>query len=383
MAIDNDERDSPLTVVPIPTHAAAAPDPVSSNSEEGDAALTSRGGPVLSLDTVVAASRPHGLFRAAAALGPDFGLAVLFLAVLSALVAGFGASFVWNKGPILVAGGILVFLVVVAFVRRAPAIVRGAPDAWGDFGAAARRVTRDWAPFTIIMWAFESMETYTGVIRKTGIDEALYRMDLRLFGVEPTVWVGRLSHPLLTDWMSLTYGLYFILPMIVASALSLRGRRHDLRELSTAVILQMGIGFVLFLLFPAGPPRFYAPLVNGGFSPAHLHSLTGLYELQQSAFDTVDPLRIRSAFPSLHCSIALLTLFYSWRFGDALFPQRPRLYFWICLPLVVSLWLSTIYLRHHWVPDIAAGLLLGLASSTLAPKLRAAWPRVRPAIVPR
>ena len=85
--------------------------------------------------------------------------------------------------------------------------------------------------------------------------------------------------------------------------------------------------------------------------------------MQQSAFDTVDPLRVRSAFPSLHCSIGFLTLFYSWRFGDALFPGRPRLYFWICLPLVISLWLSTIYLRHHWVPDIAAGLLLGLASA--------------------
>jgi len=321
--------------------------------------------------------------RVLALLGPDFGLTLAFLTVLAALVAGFGASFVWAKGPVLWAGGILTALVTIALFSRLPAIVRGQPGAWREVGIAARVAARDWGPFTIIMWAFESMETYTGVIRKTGIDEALYRMDLRLFGVEPTVWVGRLSHPLLTDWMSLTYGLYFILPMIVACALSLRGRRHDLRELSTAVILQMGICFLLFLLFPAGPPRFYAPLVNGGFSPAHLHSLSGLYEVQQSAFDTVDPLRIRSAFPSLHCSIALLTLFYSWRFGDALFPKRRRLYFWICLPLVVSLWLSTIYLRHHWVPDIAAGLLLGLASSTLAPKLRTAWPRVRAAVVSR
>ncbi|HEY4395166.1 MAG TPA: phosphatase PAP2 family protein [Polyangia bacterium] len=331
--------------------------------------------PVVQVMAGAAVARPSGLLRVAAALGPDLGLTLAFLVALATLVGLFGASFVWAKGPILVAGGILVLLIVVAFVRSAPALARGAPEAWPAFRAAARRILRDWAPFTIIMWAFESMETYTGVIRQTGIDAALYRMDLLLFGVEPTVWVGRFSHPLLTDWMSLTYGLYFILPMIVASALSLRGRRHDLRELSTAVILQMGIGFVLFLLFPAGPPRFYPPLVNGGFSPAHLHSLTGLYEVQQSAFDTVDPLRIRSAFPSLHCSIAVLTLFYSWRFGGALSPRRPRLYFWICLPLVVSLWLSTIYLRHHWVPDIAAGLLLGLASSMLAPRLRRAWPR--------
>ena len=317
--------------------------------------------------------------RIAAALGPDFGLTILFLGVLAALIAGFGASFVWTNGPILYPAGILLSLVVIALARRAPAIWRGVPGAWRDLGAAVRRVVRDWAPFTIIMWAFESMETYTGVIRRTGIDDTLYRIDLRLFGVEPTVWAGRFHHPLLTDWMSLTYGLYFVLPMVVASALSLRDRRHDLQEMSTAVILQMGIGFVLFLLFPAGPPRFYPPFLNGGFHPAQLHSFTGLYETQQRAFDRVDPLRVRSAFPSLHCSIALLTLFYAWRFGDALSPRRPRLYFWICLPLVISLWISTIYLRHHWIPDIAAGLLLGLASATLAPRLRRAWPRPRAA----
>ncbi len=313
--------------------------------------------------------------RVAAALGPDFGLAFLFLFVLATLVAAFGASFVWKKGPVLFPAGILVSLIAIAFVARAPAIFRGDPGARMDFPAAARRIIRDWAPFTIIMWAFESMETYTGVIHTTGIDDALYRMDLKVFGVEPTVWAGCFHHPLLTDWMALSYGLYFTLPMVIASTLSLRGRRQDLHELSTAVILQMGIGFVLFLLFPAGPPRFYQPLLNGGFHPAHLRSLSGLYEMQQRAFDTVDPLRVRSAFPSLHCSIGLLTLFYSWRFGDALFPRRPRLYFWICLPLVVSLWLSTVYLRHHWVPDIAAGLLLGLTSATLAPRLREAWPR--------
>jgi membrane-associated phospholipid phosphatase len=316
-----------------------------------------------------------GVRAIAATLGPDFALTLAFLGTLATLVAAYGASFVWAKGPILVAGGILVSLVGIAFAHRLPGILRGASGAWRDFGAAAARVIRDWGPFTIIMWAFESMETYTGVIHKVGIDDALYRLDLRLFGVEPTVWAGRFYHPLLTDWMSLTYGLYFILPMILASALSLRGRRRDLREMSTAVILQMGMGFLLFLLFPAGPPRFYPPLVGGGFHPARLRSWSGLYELQQSAFDTVDPLRVRSAFPSLHCSIALLTLLYAWRFGDALFPGRRRLYFWICLPLVVSLWLSTVYLRHHWVPDIAAGLLLGLASATLAPQLRRVWPR--------
>ena len=130
-------------------------------------------------------------------------------------------------------------------------------------------------------------------------------------------------------------------------------RRENFREMSTAVVVQLGIGFVLCLCFPAGPPRYYEPFQHGVFTPPHLHSFLGIFELQQGAFDSADPIRTRSAFPSLHCSLAFLTLMYAHRFGSGVFPRRPRLYFWICLPLVISLWLSTIYLRHHWVPDIA------------------------------
>ena len=64
--------------------------------------------------------------------------------------------------------------------------------------------------------------------------------------------------------------------------------REDFREMSSAVVIQMGIGFVLFLLFPAGPPRYYSPLVHGGFDPPALHSFFGLYEFQQGVFDTAD-----------------------------------------------------------------------------------------------
>jgi len=319
--------------------------------------------------------RGSRLRAALATIGPDFGLVIAFLIVLAGLVAAYGASFVWSEGPIMVAGGIGLGLIGCSVIYRLPRILRGSPGAARELGAAIRRIARDWGPLTVIMWAFESMETYTGVIRKTAIDDALYGIDMRLFGVEPTAWAGRFHHPLLTDWMAFTYALYFILPMFLATCLSLRGRRTDFREMSTAVVVQMGLGFILFLFFPAGPPRYYAPLLSGGFQPAHLHSFFGLYELQQGAFDTADPLRVRSAFPSLHCSIALLTLFYAWRFGDGIFPRRPRLYFWICLPLVVSLWLSTVYLRHHWIPDIAAGLLLGYTSSVVSPWIRLCWPQ--------
>jgi membrane-associated phospholipid phosphatase len=320
---------------------------------------------------------PAGVVRRVMAwIGPDFGLVAAFTAVLAVLVAAYGGSFKWTEGPIVISAGIAAGLLVARLAWRGHAIVLNRPGARSEFVRAGRGILRDWGPVILVMWLFQCLETYTGVIRQTSIDPYLYRADLWLFGVEPTVWLSGLSTPLLTDYMAFAYGSYFITPMILATMLSLRGRREDFREMCTAVVLQLGIGFVLFLLFPAGPPRYYDPLVHGGFDPAVLHSRFGLFELQQGAFDSADPLRTRSAFPSLHCSLSLLTLIYSYRFSDAVWSRYPRLWFRIVLGIVVSLWISVVYLRHHWVVDMFAGLAVGAASNYLAPILRMRWPKL-------
>jgi membrane-associated phospholipid phosphatase len=233
----------------------------------------------------------------------------------------------------------------------------------------------------LLVVVFENLHSYTGLIRKVPIDDHLYNIDMTVFGVEPSAWVGKhIATPLLTDWFALAYGMYFILPMILATALSMRARRADFRELATSVVLHMCIGFTFFIIFPAGPPRFYAPLVHGGFDPPHLTSFFGLWEWSQGQWDAANPVRTNSSFPSMHCAIAMMTLLYGWRFGSAVFPRRPRLFFWLCLPIVVSLWCSTIYLRHHWVPDCLAGMVLGVVCYRITPVVRRIWPGAEAAV---
>lgn len=315
------------------------------------------------------------VIRAAAAIGPDFALVILFTMALAVLIVVYGGSFTSLKeGQVLISAGILVGFVAVRFLWRAPFIIANRGTARADFRVATRQIARDWGPFVIMMWLFQSLETYVGKVRAGNIDDYLYRADLALFGVEPSVWLSHYSTPLLTDYMALAYGLYFITPMIVAVMLSIRGLRSDFREMCTALVLQLGIAFILFLIFPAASPRYYAPLLNGVFDPAQLQSMTGLYELQQTTFATADPLRELAAFPSLHCSLGWLTLTYSRRFSNVIFPRFPRLWYRIVLPAVISLWISTIYLRHHWVVDIFAGIALGMFANWLAPILRQRWP---------
>ena len=65
-----------------------------------------------------------------------------------------------------------------------------------------------------------------------------------------------------------------------------------------------------------------------------------------------------------------------------MWPRRPKLWFWIVLVIVVSLWISVVYLRHHWVVDMFAGFALGGTANWLAPILRRRWPKRRHALVP-
>jgi len=60
----------------------------------------------------------------------------------------------------------------------------------------------------------------------------------------------------------------------------------------------------------------------------------------------------RDCFPSLHVGISFVVWLYAWRNSKRLG--------WILAPLVLSLWVSTVYLRYHYLIDCVAGFLLAL-----------------------
>ena len=157
---------------------------------------------------VVVAKPAGALQRAMAWFGPDFGMVAAFTAALAVLVAAYGGSYKWKEGPIVISAGIAAALVLARLIWGTPALVSNRSGARSEVRRAVVAVLRDWGPVILIMWLFQSLETYTGVVRQVSIDEYLYRADQWLFGVEPTVWLSRHSTPLLTDYMALAYGLY-------------------------------------------------------------------------------------------------------------------------------------------------------------------------------
>ena len=101
---------------------------------------------------------------------------------------------------------------------------RDEPGARAEAKTMALGTVRDWLPLVLVAPVFDNLEDYTGIIRKVPIDAWLYRSTSRSSASSRPSGSQRLYHPLLTDWMALCYGVFFIVPMILGIALCLRGR---------------------------------------------------------------------------------------------------------------------------------------------------------------
>jgi membrane-associated phospholipid phosphatase len=69
--------------------------------------------------------------------------------------------------------------------------------------------------------------------------------------------------------------------------------------------------------------------------------------------------------PSGHTQIVLMVLSLAYRYEKVLF--------YIFLPIICGLVLSTVYLRYHYVFDLIVGLLFAGGSMFIAPRLYKLW----------
>jgi membrane-associated phospholipid phosphatase len=222
---------------------------------------------------------------------------------------------------------------------------------------------RDVAPFVFCILVYTNLHDTIHFVNKNDIHDALIAVDQWMFGLQPTVWAQNVYHPILTDYFSLAYMNYFLISVALTLWLLVEGRRAEMREALFGTVLCFYFGYILYILFPAAPPRLV-------LAQEFVRDFTGgwLTDAQKKLVE-ISPTSSRGAFPSLHCAVTFITLVYAWRLK--------RLLFWILLLPGVSLVLATVYLRHHYVVDIYAGFALATGVYFVAPRISLAWHRLQ------
>jgi membrane-associated phospholipid phosphatase len=225
--------------------------------------------------------------------------------------------------------------------------------------AAWPKGLREVLPFFVCILIYTNLHDTIGFVNPHDIHHHLIALDRMTFGTQPCVWAERFVTPARTDLMEFLYwNFVWIAPS--TSVLLLLGRRlREFRATTMGVVVCFYIGYFLYVIFPAAPPRLV-------LAREFTRNLRGylLSGLSARALELL-PVDSRAAFPSLHAAVSLAALAYAWRY------VRP--WFWILLPFALGLWVSTVYLRHHYVVDLVAGWLLAPLAMAVAPRLDGWW----------
>lgn len=220
---------------------------------------------------------------------------------------------------------------------------------------------REVAPFIFAIAIYTNLHDTIHFVNPNDVHFALNDIDEWMFGVSPTVWAEKFYQPWLTDWLSFAYMNYFWITVVLVLYMYYKNESRQFRTVMLTMMLCYYGGYMLYIAFPAAPPR----LALADLYSINIFKGTSLISDSARAVVNISASGARGAFPSLHCTITFLTLGMAWRFHKGLF--------WIFLPIGISLIVATVYLRHHYVIDIYAGLFLCAIIWYITPHIDAWW----------
>jgi len=274
------------------------------------------------------------------------GFTIVFISIIILLVILFYPRF--PHGWQLLVGYILLLLLAL-FVSEAR---------WRWREIKIVRVLCDFSPIFFIIVIYELLGGITPYLRPD-VDNLLIKIDLVLFGAYPTVWLERFLIPWVADILALAYSSYYFIPLVLILILYFWGKAEEFSLTISTLLLGYYISYVGYIIMPAIGPRFtlaslqQVPLQGGAIFNSVVNTLNALEGNQ------------RDCFPSGHTQVALISLWFALKY------KRPL--FWIYLPICMALIFSTVYLRYHYVIDLAAGFVFAGITLLIGPRLLGWW----------
>jgi len=275
----------------------------------------------------------------------DF-LTIVFITIIILLLILFYPRF--PHGWQLLLGYIILLLLAL--------LVSDARHRWNKIDIV--RILCDLSPIFFILAIFELLGGVTPYLRPD-IDSLLIKTDLVLFGVHPTVWIENFFIPWVADTLALAYISYYFIPLVLILTLYFGGRTNEFFLTASTLLLGYYICYILYIFMPAIGPRFTLASLQEV-------SLRGGI-IMNTIVDTLNTLERnkRDCFPSGHTQIVLVSLWFAFKY------RRPL--FWIYLPIIIALIISTVYLRYHYVIDLIAGVAAAGITILLGEILLARW----------
>jgi membrane-associated phospholipid phosphatase len=203
---------------------------------------------------------------------------------------------------------------------------------------------RHWYPHLFFLFCFEELAFLVHLVNPNWQDAKLIAFDQWLFGVHPSVWLEQFATPLRNDLFQLVYLTYFVYLLVLGGILYYRREWHAYWSVMTYSAVGYMFGYVVAALFPIESPWF----AMAGMWHDTLHG--GPFTATINFIEHYGRVR-GAAFPSAHVAGAVAVVWGCWR--------HRRWLFWIMVPVVAAMCVSTIWGRYHYVADIFGGIITG------------------------
>ena len=228
------------------------------------------------------------------------------------------------------------------------------------------RLLRFWYPVVMIFFCFKEIYVLMlGLRPGVLMDDVLINIDHALFGFHPTVEIAGIASPLLTEFFQLIYSLFYFMPIIFALELYLWHRYEEMKYAMFIILFGFYLSFIGYLLVPAIGPRFtlhdFHSLdmeLPGLYISQFVRGVINFVESIPPGVSNPQDYAQRDAFPSGHTIIIMLIAYLSWRIKSNSF------YFYF--PFAILMIFSTVYLRYHYVIDLAGGIPVVVITILLA-----------------
>src|SRR5467141_3374548 len=269
-------------------------------------------------------------------------VALGYLAASSALIAVFGEHL---ARPVKLIGVQALVAAMILVLCLLEARVAERAEWRGDtFSAKFWHFWRHWYPHLFFLFCFEELGKLVHLVTPGWQDAKLIAFDQWLTGVNPSLWLERFAQPALNEFMQFAYFTYFVFLVILGGILYYRRDWESYWGVVTYSAVGYVFGYLISIFFPVQSPWFtLAGIWHGNLTGGAFTALINLIEKYGRVHG--------AAFPSQHVAGAVAALWGAWR--------HRRWLFWIFLPSVICMCVSTVYVRNHYVADVFGGMVTG------------------------
>ena len=205
---------------------------------------------------------------------------------------------------------------------------------------------------------YSQVSNYIVHVNPNNYDAVLAAWDRAIFGVNPTEWIHRFSHPVLTEYFQIWYNFFQLMLVPPAIEFFTRRRMRSFRVYAMTLVFGFYVSYILYFVMPAIGPRFevhdfYAidrELPGLFFTEPFRDLINAGNNIPADGMDDPYEYVNRDCMPSGHTMMSILGMLMAWRYRS-----RWR---WLLTIGGISVVISTVYLRYHYVVDVMAGTVL-------------------------